>query len=204
MDIPTTIIPRASVFVPALLCLAFGAGAWFLPSGGGDNEVDPNRTSPRWSSPEYNGGSPTLTSGFKDWELCDLGGRIETLPSLFSLPRWGPAALTSASGCSTCGGTVTFNGDPKTAGLGLALAPPHDFHGDPGELPPAPNDHAYVMADTGEVVYSEVDFVIKGQGFDFVWARTYRSAYEFEGWFGYGWSHGAELYLAESDLAPVS
>jgi len=105
----------------------------------------------------------------------------------------------SASGCSTCGGSVSFNGDPKTAGLGLALAPPHDFSSDVGELPPSPRDHAYVMAETGEVVYTEVDFAIPGQGFDFVWSRTYRSAREFEGWMGYGWAFAAELYMIELD-----
>ncbi|MGB0684697.1 MAG: DUF6531 domain-containing protein, partial [Planctomycetota bacterium] len=181
--------------------------AAILAAGGGilmeSGSNEPRRTDARWSNPEYVGGVPALTSGFKNWERCDLGGRVETLPPLFSMPKWGPAALTSASGCSTCGGTVSFNGDPKTAGLGLALAPPHDFSSDVGELPPHPHDHAYVMADTGEVVYTEVDFVIPGQGFDFVWYRTYRSAMEFEGWFGYGWASGVELYMVEVSSGDV-
>lgn len=177
-------------------------GSLLAVSGGlviNTDSTDPalERADARWSNPEWVGGTPTLTSGFKNWELCDLGGRIESTPPLFSMPHWGPAALMSASGCSTCGGTVTFNGDPKTAGLGLALAPPHDFSSDVGELPPSPHDHAFVMADSGEVVYTEVDFAIPGQGFDLVWSRTYRSAREFEGWMGYGWSFCAELYMVE-------
>lgn len=96
---------------------------------------------------------------------------------------------------------MTFNGDPKTAALGFAVAPPYDIGGDAGQLPPSPRDHAYVMAETGEVVYSEVDFVLPGQGFDFAWRRTYRSALEFESWVGYGWTHGAELYLVEKNAS---
>lgn len=195
---------QANILVLVLLGSAAITGGGLYLSGSG-TELDPNRTSARWSGSDYiNNTAPSLTPGFKDWELCDLGGRIETTPPLFSMPHWGPAALTSASGCSTCGGGVTFSGNPKQAGLGLALSPPNDFSSDAGQLPPSPHDHAYVMADTGEVVYTEIDFVIPGQGFDFVWSRTYRSALEFEGWQGYGWAHSAELYLAEGGNGKVS
>lgn len=186
----------ANIFALAILGSLLAVGSGFLVnSDSSDSALE--RSEARWSNPEWVGGTPTMTSGFKNWDLCDLGGRIQSTPFLHSMPHWGPASLLNASGCSTCGGSVSFNGDPKTAGLGLALSPPHDFSSDVGELPPSPHDHSYVMAETGEVVYTEVDFAIPGQGFDFVWGRTYRSAREFEGWFGYGWSFSAELYMVE-------
>jgi hypothetical protein len=41
------------------------------------------------------------------------------------------------------------------------------------EAPDEP--YSNVMLDTGEFVYNEVDLSIPGRGFDFVFARTYRS-----------------------------
>jgi hypothetical protein len=43
-----------------------------------------------------------------------------------------------------------------------------------------------VMLDTGEFVYSEVDLSIPGRGFDFVFARTYRSQSIYSGPLGCG------------------
>ena len=182
--------------VPVLLLgglTAFGANV--LITGEGD---EPLPRAARWSGGGlYISGGPVLDSGYKNWDLCAHSNRIESHPPLFGLPRWGPAAITGASGCGSCGGAASFNGNPKTAGLGLALAPPHDITGDPGQLPPSPTDHAFVLADTGEVVYTETDFVIPGTGFDFVFSRTYRSALDFEGWAGYGWTHSGEMVLIE-------
>jgi YD repeat-containing protein len=156
---------------------------------------------------DYVSGSPTLTAGFQDWAICELGSRIETRPPLLGMHRWGPAALLGGGGgCGPCGGGGgSFSGDPRSAALGLQLFPPHDFPmGDIGALPPSPRDHAFVMAGTGEVVYQEVDFMIPGVGFDLVWTRTSRSAYDFEGWNGYGWSHCGENVLVEHANGNVS
>jgi hypothetical protein len=108
---------------------------------------------------DYVSGSPTLTAGFQDWAMCELGGRIETRPPLLGMHRWGPAALLGGGGgCGPCGGGGgSFSGDPRSAALGLQLYPPHDIAmGDIGALPPSPRDHAFVMAGTGEVVYCGV------------------------------------------------
>jgi hypothetical protein len=108
---------------------------------------------------DYVSGSPTLTAGFQDWAMCELGGRIETRSPLLGMHRWGPAALLGGGGgCGPCGGGGgSFSGDPRSAALGLQLYPPHDIAmGDIGALPPSPRDHAFVMAGTGEVVYCGV------------------------------------------------
>ena len=188
-------------FVLAAIVLLAGAGKFV----GGDVALE--RSEHRFSGGGvYIGGGPQLDTGYKDWESCELGGRVEAHPGLFHMPKWGPATLLGATGCGSCSGTTTYNGSPKTAGLGLALAPPHDFSSDAGQLPPGASDHPFVLADTGEVVYTEVDFALPGQGLDFIFARTYRSGMDFEGWCGYGWGHTAELYLIEQgngDVKPV-
>ena len=183
--------------------LLFLAGAGSLMEAG-----DPAlpRGEHRFAGGAYIGGGPSLDTGFKDWEFCELNGRVEAHPGLFYMPKWGPATILGASGCGSCSGVTTYNGDPNTAGLGLALAPPHDFSSDAGQLPPGASDHPFVLADTGEVVYTEIDFTLPGQGLDFVFARTYRSGMDFEGWCGYGWGHTAELYMIEQgngDVKPV-
>jgi hypothetical protein len=192
---------RASLVPAGLLFAALaGSGIYLYSGGGGVPGTEPIAigTPAREGPLPYLGGSPSLTAGFQDWALCELGDRIESRPGLLSATKWGPAALGGMSGgCGPCGGG-SFSGNPESAALGLQLSPPHDIPaGDVGELPPAPTDHPFVMAGTGEVVYTEVDFVIPGVGFDLVWYRTYRSAYEFEGWTGYGWCHCAELYLIQ-------
>jgi len=134
----------------------------------------------------------------------DSYSRVETLPPFFGVTHWGPASLEGARGCGSCGGGGSFSGSPETAGLGMALAPPHDMGSDVGQLPPPGRDHAFVMATTGEVVYTETDFVIPGVGFDLRWTRTYRSAYEYDGEFGYGWDYSAQLFLYELGTGDVN
>ncbi len=194
----------SAYFLPAALAAALLTGTGFVLTRGGDpipgTEPITVGTPKKEGPAAYVGGSPVLTAGFKDWESCELGGRVETQPGIFFVPKWGPAALTGMSGgCGPCGGGGgSFSGSPETAAMGLRLAPPNDIAaGDVGELPPSPRDHTHVLADTGEVVYTEADFMIPGIGFDLLWYRTYRSAYEFEGWCGYGWAHSAELYLIQ-------
>jgi len=150
------------------------------------------------------GSVPLLTDGFADWPLCTMESRVETLPPFFGVTHWGPASIEGASGCRSCGGARKFSGSPETAGLGIALAPPHDFSSDTGQLPPPGRDHAFVMATTGEVVYTETDFVIPGVGFDLRWTRTYRSAYEYDGEMGYGWDYSAQLFLYELSTGDVN
>jgi YD repeat-containing protein len=53
------------------------------------------------------------------------------------------------------------------------------------------------MLDTGEFVYSEVDLSIPGRGFDFVFARTYRSQSIYSGPLGWGWDHNYNKRLVE-------
>lgn len=198
---------RASLLPLALVVIGLSGASFyefFTPDGEPTPGTEPVSVgTPHRDGPlPFVGGSPTLTAGFQDWALCELGGRVESRPPLFGIMRWGPATLGSlGSGCAPCGGGGGgYSGDPFSAALGLQLAPPHDIPmGDMGALPPSPTDHPFVMAGTGEVNYTEVDFVIPGIGFDLTWYRTYRSAYEFEGWSGYGWSHCVELYLVEHD-----
>ncbi len=147
--------------LPAALAAAFLTGTGLYMARGGDpipgTEPISVGTPKKEGSPAYVGGSPTLTAGFKDWESCELGGRVETQPGIFFVPKWGPAALTGVSGgCGPCGGGGgSFSGSPETAAMGLRLAPPNDIAaGDVGELPPSPRDHTHVLADTGEVVYT--------------------------------------------------
>ena len=189
--------------VPVGLLAAVLAGSGYLAFGGGGipgTEPITIGTPKREGPVPYVGGFPTLTAGFQDWALCELGDRVESRPGLLGALKWGPATLGGAGGgCGSCGGGGgSFGGNPESAALGLQLSPPNDIAaGDVGELPPSPRDHPFVMAGTGEVVYTEVDFMIPGVGFDLVWYRTYRSAYAFEGWNGYGWGHCAELYLVQ-------
>ena len=196
--------------IPVGLVAAALVGSGFFALGGGDpvpgTEPITIGTPKREGPAPYVGGFPTLKPGanpqplgFQDWPLCEMGNRVESRPGLLDTLKWGPATLSSSgSGCGSCGGGGGFGGNPDSAALGLQLSPPNDIAaGDVGALPPSPRDHPFVMAGTGEVVYTEVDFTIPGVGFDLIWYRTYRSAYEFEGWAGYGWGHCAELYLVQ-------
>jgi len=71
-----------------------------------------------------------------------------------------------------------------------------DFAGVPAGAVEKPNSPvtnpalvSNVMLDTGEFVYNEVDLSIPGRGFDFVFARTYRSQSIYSGPLGWGWDH---------------
>jgi len=188
--------------VGLIVATLLGTGYYSVSGGGSDlGGEGGSHGSPMKEGPvAYLGGTPALPAGFRDWAMCELGDRVETRPGLLSAAKWGPAMLSGVSGgCSPCGSSGGgFSGNPDSAAFGLQLSPPHDIPaGDAGVLPPRPSDHAYVMAGTGEVVYTEVDFIVPGIGFDLVWYRTFRSAYEFEGWTGYGWCHCAELYLVQ-------
>ena len=46
-----------------------------------------------------------------------------------------------------------------------------------------------VLVGTGELKYTQVDLAIPGRGFDFTFARTYRSKYQYNGPLGHGWNH---------------
>jgi RHS repeat-associated protein len=63
------------------------------------------------------------------------------------------------------------------------------------EAPDEP--YSNVMLDTGEFVYNEVDLSIPGRGFDFVFARTYRSQSIYSGPLGWGWDHNYNKRLVE-------
>ncbi len=204
---------RASLFPVLLLSGSFGIGLWAWNNASVGDPIPGTEPisigTPKRDAPvNYVSGSPSLTAGFQDWAMCELGDRVESRPPLMGMHRWGPAALLGGGGgCGPCGGGAggAYSGDPRSAALGLQLFPPNDLPaGDIGQLPPSPKDHPFVMAGTGEVIYQEVDFVIPGLGFDLVWARTYRSAYEFEGWCGYGWNHPAENVLVEHSSGNVS
>jgi len=140
-----------------------------------------------------------LTDGFADWSFCSHEQRVESHPNFFFDPAWGPAFVSGASGCG-CGGGASFSGNPQTAAMGFGLVPPNDLAaGNPGVLPPDGHDHPMVLASTGEVVYVETDFVVPGVGFDFRWARIWRSGLpNLSRDFGPGWSHTAEIALREN------
>jgi hypothetical protein len=150
---------RAS-FIPLGLLAAAFVGSGFYAFAGGDpvpgTETISIGTPMREGPVPYIGGFPSLTAGFQDWALCEQGDRVESRPGLLGALKWGPATLGGMSGgCGPCGGG-SFGGNPDSAALGLQLSPPHDIAaGDVGELPPAPHDHPFVMAGTGEVVYTE-------------------------------------------------
>lgn len=148
-------------------------------------------------------GTLELDAGFSDWAFCAHEQRVETHPGQFWAADWGPAVILGATGCG-CSGDATFSGNPETAGTGFGIAPPNDIAGgDVGQLAPDGRDHPFVLAHTGEVVYTETDFVIPGIGFDFQWTRTWRSALDYTREFGQGWTHSADLALVESTSGTV-
>lgn len=174
--------PR-SLLIVLLLALTAAGGLWALSRGGGGDDPPPFS--------RVGSSLPTLDSGFQDWPLCDAGGRIETLPWYFSRPHWGPATVHGLGGCGGCGGgSASFSGNPFTAGLGFALAPPNDIPaGDIGALPPNGHDHPFVLAGTGEVVYPVHLFSLSGRGgFDLDVTLTYRSGMVYDGDFGQSWA----------------
>lgn len=178
-----------------LLVLALAVGGALALTVGNDFDRHKHRSASRLVGSNL----PTLTSGFVDWALCSLEHRVESHPSFFQSIHFGPGEIGGASGCGPCGGSNTFSGNPFTAGLGLVLAPPNDMESDVGELPPDGHDHPNVLAGTGEVVYTETDFILSGRGgFDFRWERTYRSAMEYSGELGYGWDCAGFLYLVQN------
>lgn len=125
---------RASLF-PAALVVALLSGLGFFAYATGGDPIPgtepisigtPERTAPV----NYVSGSPSLTAGFQDWPLCELGDRVESRPPLLGMHRWGPAALLGGSGgCGPCGGGGggAYSGDPRSAALGLQLFPPNDI-----------------------------------------------------------------------------
>ncbi len=117
---------RASI-IPAGFALAVLAGSGYYAFAGGDpipgTEPITVGTPKKEGPAAYVGGSPVLTAGFKDWESCELGGRVETQPGIFFVPKWGPAVVTGVSGgCGPCGGGGSFGGSPETAAMGLRQA----------------------------------------------------------------------------------
>ncbi len=64
---------------------------------------------------------------------------------------------------------------------------------------PANNPSMYsgVLLHSGEFVYDDVDMVIPGRGFDFVFKRTYRSRVLYPGVMGWGWDHNYNRRLLE-------
>jgi YD repeat-containing protein len=50
---------------------------------------------------------------------------------------------------------------------------------------------------TGEAIYSNLDFEIKGPKFDFMFERTYRSRMVYSGPMGFGWTHNYNIFLKD-------
>jgi len=85
------------------------------------------------------------------------------------------------------------------------------FEGVPaGELEkpnsPANNPSIYsnVLLHSGEFVFNEIDLHIPGRGFDFVFARTYRSQSIYSGALGWGWDHNYNKRLVLSFTVEIS
>jgi RHS repeat-associated protein len=60
-----------------------------------------------------------------------------------------------------------------------------------------PSIYSNVLLHSGELAWDEIDLHIPGRGFDFVFARTYRSQAIYSGVLGWGWDHNYNKRLVE-------
>lgn len=62
--------------------------------------------------------------------------------------------------------------------------------------PACPGTNNPVIIGTGEKTLTEVDLRIPGRGMDFVWQRSYRSRYDYDGPMGHNWEHNHNQRIA--------
>lgn len=70
---------------------------------------------------------------------------------------------------------------------------------DNNSCPACPGTANPVIIGTGEKTLTEVDLRIPGRGMDFVWQRSYRSRYDYDGPIGHNWEHNHNQRITITD-----
>lgn len=108
----------AALTLVGLLAILTLGGLLALPGTGGGEPPGPfSRTT--WLIDQN---LPTLTSGFQDWTLCQMGEKVGALPWSLHQLNWGPASLEGASGCGSYESGPSLSGDPFTVSTGSTAA----------------------------------------------------------------------------------
>ncbi|MGB0952692.1 MAG: RHS repeat-associated core domain-containing protein [Planctomycetota bacterium] len=191
MTSPTSYISRASVLIPALICLALGAGAWLLPAAepapplvangldanpgasGPDDECPPGASGGQGDAPPPAQADPCPVQ-------VSIGGP-EVVPMPWCVERGEVPFISKAAGASNQANTFgPYDPDPVRGIDNSVYSNTPD--GDP------PIDSPFIDAVTGNLTVVDSDLSLVGKYFDFNLVRTYRSNNDqYEGVAGLGW-----------------